>query len=487
MKRTTQPPGKGEKIQALSGQRLHALSQLINRANLAASLGYQYGGDRNIYEALGYDQTITYNLAAGRYCRQDIAKAVINRPISYTWKGPVKIHLLGEEDSQIEKEWLEIDKRLKLRSKFVRLDKLASIGRYGALLLGFDDVQNREGFARPVAKRGKRELLYVKPLGEGHARVSKYVKNTRDPRYGMPDQYEIEYQETDTQATIVLQAHWTRVVHVTTELMESEIYGVPVLESIWNRLMDLEKLVGGSAEMFWRGARPGYQGKVKDDYTLPDDVEEGLQDQLDEFENNMRRIFVNEGIDLEALAQQVSDPANHVDVQIQMISAVTGIPKRILTGSERGELSSAQDLVSWFSHITTRREEHAEVNILRPFVDRCMEYGVLPMTEDYAVEWSDLFAASEKDKADVGHVRAMAVREYTQNPMAEALVPPEAFFRYFLGLSQDQIEGIDTMTSEELLEEMRSIAEQSIAPPAAAVATKEVAEKPVSANKGEDE
>jgi hypothetical protein len=444
-----------------SNGRFATNSELVSRAALAAALGMQYGGDRNVYQALGYEENeITYAQYASRYERQDIAKAVINRPISYTWKGPIKLHRLDSENTPIELAWKELDKQLKLRSKFVRLDKLSSIGQYGTLLFGFDDTNSPESFMNPVRVGRNLKLLYVKPLGEGHARIKSYVKNTRDPRYGLPEMYEIEYSEAETSTSVIRLVHWTRMLHVTTELLESEIYGTPVLKSIWNRLYDLEKLIGGSAEMFWRGARPGYQGKIKEDYTLPDSVAEGLEAQLNEWENNLRRVFVNEGVDLEALATQVSDPINHVDVQLQMISAVTGIPKRILVGSERGELSSAQDMVGWFTHIQTRREEHAEVNILRPFVDRCMEYGILPMDKEYVVEWSDLFASSEKDKAEVGRTRAMAIREYTQNPVAEAIVPPKAFFEYFLGLTPDQIEGISNMTNDEMIEELRSIAEQ---------------------------
>lgn len=465
-------------------QQIQTLAALVGRASLASRMGVQYGGDRKIYESLGYPTTeITYEDFAAKYERQDIAKAIINRPVQYTWKGPIQLKKIGEEESGIEEAWKEMDKRLKLRSKFVRLDKLSSLGKYGALLMGFDDVGERADFKKPVNAEGSRKLLYVKPLGQGHARISKFVANTRDPRYGLPELYDIQYSENDLSSSIVVEAHHTRVVHVTTELMESEVYGVPVLQAVWNRLLDLEKLIGGSAEMFWRGARPGYQGKIRDDYTLPPEVEEILQDQFDEFEHNLRRILTLEGVDIETLESQVADPANHVDVQVQMISAVTGIPKRILTGSERGELSSAQDVISWYSHIQTRREEHAEVNILRPFVERCMKYGALPMEEDYIVEWSDLFSASEKDKAEVGRVRAMAVREYTQNPIAQSIIPPKAFYKLFLGLSVDEIKELDELTDEDIMAELRDIAEADASDGnGSGMGTREVARQPVNDN-----
>jgi len=267
------------------------------------------------------------------------------------------------------------------------------------------------------------------------------------------------------------------MIHVTQELTESEIEGTPVMQPVWNRLMDLEKLVGGSAEMFWRGARPGYQGKVKDDYTITPETQTDLETQMDEFEHSLRRILINEGVEFEALAPQVADPKAHVDVQIEMIASITGIPKRVLIGSERGELSSDQDIVGWYNIIQTRRQEHAEIVILRPFIDKMIEYGVLPAPggEEYTIEWEDLFAASDKDQAEVGRVRATALREYSQNPLASAIIPPEAFMKLMLGLDIDEVALVQAMISGDMAEELEEAIKDGLA-------TKEVAVQPVKTN-----
>ena len=52
MKRTTAVPE--QTISNSTNERILVLSELIGRAKLAASLGKQYGGDRDIYQALGY-------------------------------------------------------------------------------------------------------------------------------------------------------------------------------------------------------------------------------------------------------------------------------------------------------------------------------------------------------------------------------------------------------------------------------------------------
>jgi hypothetical protein len=195
---------------------------------------------------------------------------------------------------------------------------------------------------------------------------------------------------------------------------------------------------------------------VDDEYEMDDDTEQDLKDQIAEYENNLRRILVNRGINLESLAQQIADPKGHVEVQIQMISAITGIPKRILTGSERGELSSSQDTDQWLSMIKERREEYAEPNIIRPLVDRLMKYGILPET-DYQVDWEDLFAPSEKEKAEVGKERSAALKNYGSEPVLQSYVPPRVFYRLFLGLSDEQADMIEAALEEEINEERQEM------------------------------
>jgi hypothetical protein len=92
--------------------------------------------------------------------------------------------------------------------------------------------------------------------------------------------------------------------------------------------------------------------------------------------------------------------------------------------------------------------------IVRPFIDRCIELGILPPAADsYTIKWPDLFALSEKARVEVGKSRANALREYVTMPMAEAIIPPKAFLQYFLGFTQEQIELVSSMMEENMSEE----------------------------------
>lgn len=440
---------------------IKTFSTLINRALLATKLGKQYGTDRDLYEAFGYPTSITYIDYLSHYLRQDIAAAVIDKPVNYTWRGDLLIEEVDESGDKLKDEWKSLEKKLKLKSKFIRLDKLTCLGKYGILLLGFNDVSDLKGFKEPV-QAGTRKLLYIKPYGEGSITINQWEENTNNERYGLPLIYQIKVEASSSSNSETIDVHYSRVIHVPGELLTSEVEGMPVLQKVYNRLMDLEKLIGGSAEMFWRGARPGYQTKIDKDYAVGDTEKENFKDQLDEYEHHLRRFLTTEGIDIKALEMQIAEPQNHVDVQIQMVSAASGIPKRILVGSERGELASTQDKVAWLETVQDRRKDFAETQIVRAFVDVCMKYKILstPKGEEYVVQWEDLFAPSEKDKAEVGKIRAASLKDYVSNPVVESIVSPEAFFKFFLGLGEDQITNIMELQDAEMINEMKEINEE---------------------------
>lgn len=455
MERTT--PINGNK--PLQMQEIVTLSTLVNRLGLGSMLGIQsYNGDRNLYEALGYKTELEFSDFYGRYKRQEIAKAVIDRPVKATWQGVLELTETNKpEETEFEKTWRKLDRELGLKTRLARLDRLTGLGRYGILLLGFD---NGGSFEQPLVKKPKMNLKYVRPFSEESAKIIKYEDRINNPRYGQPVVYHVEVGDYVTKATKIVPVHYTHVIHAVDGALESDVYGTPRLEAIFNRLMDLEKLVGGDAEMFWRGARPGYHGKLDPEYSATKEFQDKLKSEIEEFEHNLKRILVMEGVDLKNLAQQIADPATHVDAQLKMLSAETGIPMRILSGSERGQLASSEDRSEWMSYVQTRREEFAEPCIVRPFVDKLIEFGLLPEPEDdYKVEWSDLFAQSEVLRVEVGQKRSNAIREYTTNPMAMEIIPPSAFMEACLGLTTDQIELIKAIRDDEMEEEVRKMGE----------------------------
>ena len=455
MERTKQSK---KEIKTMSDTQIRTLaSMLTSRAAFAAKIGTQYSGERDLYKALGYPEpdSLVFRDFYGRYTRQDIAKAIIDRPVKATWQGPLELIESSEaEDTEFELKWKQLDKEFGIKSRLSRVDKLTGIGQYGVLLLGLSDVTSIEGFASPVKVSDKLKLLYIKPYSEESAKIDTFVEDSKSPRYGLPLTYTISVADMTMRTTASVKVHYSRVIHITDEPLESEVYGTPRLEAVFNTLMDIDKISGGDAEMFWRGARPGYTGKLDKDYMMTEDTKTDLLNQLDEYEHDIRRFLINDGVEVKALEQQVTDPVPHFTIQIQKISAQTGIPNRVLMGSERGELSSAQDSSEWKEYVQARRDDHAEPNIIRPLVTKLVELKILPKPkQDYTVKWADLYSQSEKAKVEIGKGRANALREYTYSPVSQVLVPPDAFMQFFLGLTTEQITLIDAMRTKDIKDE----------------------------------
>ncbi len=464
-------------------QRLQTLKQILvtinasaKRSALANQLGQSYQGERKLYEALGYptEEDLTYEYFENKYKRQDIATAIIDKPVDATWGGSLLITEEEEvvEDSGLNDAWLELNKEFGVKKRLNKLDKLAGIGHYSVLLFGFDDVKKLEDWAQPA--KGKKTLTFLKQLSEEEASIHRLEKNTKRKRFGQPLLYRVRISEDTTgvqgnkdsisvrsdttvrgqsssrsKKTTDILVHHTRVIHVKDGELTSEIFGTPRLKPIINRLEDLEKILGGDAEMFWRNARPGYHAKPDDNFSISDDVVKELEDELDKYEHDLRRFITAEGVDINALTQVVASPKEHFEIQIKAISTQTGIPKRILEGSERGELSSSQDRDQWLSLIQNRMTEFAEFDIFRPFIDKCMSHGILPEEDKYTVVWEDIFAPSEAEKVEVGKKRSDALKVYSDAVFAAEIMPPDQALKFLLGLMPDQIKEVQQAIEEQ--------------------------------------
>src|SRR4030067_2852710 len=114
MTRTT--PRNGEIVELQ--QKMQVYTELMNRAVLASRLGQSYDGDRDLYQALGYPVTdIRYTDYYGRYRRQDIANAIINRPVNATWQGELELVESNDpKETDFEKAWRDLNRKLGLKT-----------------------------------------------------------------------------------------------------------------------------------------------------------------------------------------------------------------------------------------------------------------------------------------------------------------------------------------------------------------------------------
>lgn len=395
---------------------IQAATDLMTRRAYMANLGMSFNGNRDIYEALGYKKILTFDDYYVKYDRQDIATRIVDAPVDGCWSAMPKIlEVDKKDDTEFETELLDIAKRVKLFPKIVRLDKLCGIGQYSVLFLGFDGTDATR-LNQPL-EEGKKNLLYVQPYSEAGAQIVEWEQDSNSERFGLPKMYNLKVTSpvpgSGTQITKEVKVHHSRVIHICEGNLIDDVYGQPRLKNVYNRLEDIEKIVGGSGEMFWQGAFPGMALKADADADMTGTAD-AITEEIDKYVHKMQRYMKLKGIDVQQLSPNISDPTSCLTVNVKMISAAKGIPVRILLGSERGELASSQDEKNWIDQLAQRREDHCEGMILRPLVDKLISVGAITSPKTgYELDWEPLYIRSDVEKADVASKRADALSKYT--------------------------------------------------------------------------
>jgi len=427
-----------------AGLPLQTLEALASRASLAQRLGYMFDGTRKIHEILGYKPTLLYRDFKARYIRQDLAHRIVKAYPEATWSQPPGVAEDDQEDQEtpFEAAWQALVQRLNLFSTLERTDVLANLGQYAVLLIGLRGQSDLQNPARPV--RSPEDILYLTPYSEEWASIERFEGNPGVATFGHPLLYRINFgrnTERGKQPLPVGQGmvHASRVLHVAEDVLDDEVYGIPRLEVIYDKLDDLLKVVGGSAEMYYRDAKRRIALELRDDYQLRPEDEAALTEEIEEYVHDLKDFIRVAGVDVKNLSGTVASPRDHFDVIMDVMSAATAIPKRILLGSERGELASSQDSEAWLQRITRRQKQFAEQRILRPLIDRFLMLQALPAPEqDYQITWDNLLSLSEPQQAIVAKDVATALNQFAAadasgfNPLAR-----EVFITEYLGLSLD--------------------------------------------------
>lgn len=366
-----------------------------------------------------------------------------------------------------------------------RVDIQSGIGQYGVLLLGIDDGKELAepadllppGKGKGAAKRKKRgsstdtdnptppsdsavkapksnpakptrKLLFLRVFPQSMAAITRFDSDPSSPRFGQPDEYEITLNDPRTNhggiglTTATQKVHWSRVIHIADNLSSSEIFGVPRQEPVLNRLLDLCKMYGGSAEMYWRGAFPGLSlethPQLGGDVNVP---QTELRDMMEDYSNGLQRYISLTGMAAKSLAPQVVDPTQQILVQIEAICIKLGIPKRIFMGTERGELASSQDDKAWNDRIRERQNGYITPRMVVPLVDRLIALGILPVPEGYSVWWPDLTSQTDGEKADTAVKLTTALANYISCD-GQTLIPPMDFLTRFMMMTDEEAEAV---------------------------------------------
>ena len=280
---------------------------------------------RNLDDECGYPKTdrITLEDYRRQYRRNPIAKKVVDLLPNHSWQ--VYPTIFEDESSEsdtlfeeavkelgnrlIGESWHQDSKGDPVWEYLNRVDRISGIGRYGTLLIGVSGEEGQD-LSQPLELRPgdsvSRELIYLRAFPEYLSTIKSYEKDPSNPRFRLPTRYTMSFDDTEdishtTTSSVVgseqTVVDWTRVIHITDQIMSNEVLAAPRMLSVFNRLLDLDKVYGGSAEMYWKGAFPGISFETI--AQLGADVEidpDEIQSMMEKYQNGLQRYLLTAGM-----------------------------------------------------------------------------------------------------------------------------------------------------------------------------------------------
>lgn len=402
---------------------------------------------KDIDFSCGYPTFISTTDYTRAFAREGIAKRIVSVLPSDTWaKPPVVKEKESTGESEFDKEWVALVRDKKVFHYLLRSDVLSGVGRFGVLLLGLSDGLQLE---EEVVPSEDMELLYLRPFSEAFVEIRTKDNDPTSERFGFPETYNIRFEDTSqfgglsgSSASVTRVVHWTRIIHLADNREESEIFGTPRMKPVYNRILDVRKILSGSGEMFWKGAFPGYGLEINNEIKNPNLDAASVREEFKKYSTGLQRYMAFEGGTIKSLEPQIADPSNHLKSQYEYIGLTLELPLRILLGSEQAKLASAQDKNTWNERIKGRQKHYAEPMVLREFIDRLIDVGVLTKVEEYIVIWPDLNTPSDKEQMEVGKLASEAMARYVSSG-ADQIMSPKHFFIEILGFDEKLAKAIE--------------------------------------------
>jgi hypothetical protein len=423
---------------------------------------------KDIDKECGYEEILTIAYLRQMYDREGIAKRVVRIFPEECWKqDPEILETDDEGDTQFEKDWDALQKKFKLYSILQRADVMSGIGTFGVILLGITDGKQfiepvdgvpLDGTMPTTFPKGSRaqKLAYLRVFDESAVTINKFELDITSPRYGRPLLYNINFIQYGVNTQVIqpvapmptspTPVHWTRVIHLADNKESSEVYGVPRLASVANRIVDLRKVLGGAGEMFYKGGFPGISFEVNPELQAVSTLNrEEMREEFEKYQSGLQRYLALVGVTAKSMALQVADPTAHFTTAIKAIACSLGIPWRVFIGTEEAKLAADQDASAWNERVTNRQTKYLTPDVITPFVERLIIMGILSPLDDMdaglVVNWADPHTTSDTEKAQIAFQMSQAMGAYVSGG-CDVLVPPKQYLTMFLNFTDEEADAI---------------------------------------------
>lgn len=407
---------------------VNALADAIGRQRML----YAYGQNGNtkrtkLWEEFGYPQNVGFDQYYRAYERNAVANAAVHKLLDSCWTdNPTIVDGDEKDESKETSPWESNVTKLMQRHwpKIKDADRRNLVGRYSAILLQLKDGKEWSEPVDEVAVRrlGDKALVKLIPAWETQIKPGNYDTDTMSDTYGQPVSYNFNEQPVGDDGAYgpvrSVQVHPSRVI-ILCEGSEDEnmLSGVPLLRAGFNKLLDLEKTSGGSAEGFLKNAsrQLGIQFDDKTDMGFIaeqakkagySDLGEAMNDKISKLNRGTDSALVTQSGTTSVLSVAAADPTPTWTVTANEFSATIQCPFTILFGQQTGRLASDEDKTEWAKRCNGRRWGFMS-DVVKRVIERFWTIGMIdpPKSGEITLAWSDLLAPSEKEK--IANMREM--------------------------------------------------------------------------------
>ena len=160
-------------------------------------------------------------------------------------------------------------------------------------------------------------------LHNGQFEVHKREENEDSPNYGDAVLYktlaftnpqELNFANHIAPGKLI---HASRCVHFKESV--GLPYGVSRIQKCYNQLLDIVKLSGASAEVYWLGAFSGLAVETDPNATLGEESREAMKEEVKKYFDGLARSLMFEGAKAKLLYPAIVSPKEHFELQITMI------------------------------------------------------------------------------------------------------------------------------------------------------------------------
>ncbi len=387
---------------------------------LSRALGLNHNGKRDYSEIYGYPDSLSgdngFRLMYLMTQRNGIAARLNWGMPKLCWRNGFELFENQEKDaSQIMGDEIRLLKKSRILDYIERADTLNRIGRYSVLLLGIPDSKALKDPLGKVARNGANWLdkLWFQPYAYDSVIINKWNTDETSPRYGMPEEYTLfvnDKDESKNQSTVSSRVvHWSRIIHLNEGALESDIEGRGYLEPIFNVLLNLDKVCGGSSEAYFRNAK----GKIvfeldkefADFFAENSEAEKKHKENVEDFTNSFKDQISMSGGKAYTLDTPMYTPKDTILGNMQQISGYSGYPLRVLTGEGAGQLAGSEDRVAMNSLVAARQESFG-YRVVLEILERFRIAGMLNLPDYYDIRFPNQEESSEDQKVANNQKRA---------------------------------------------------------------------------------